>query len=58
MAQSKVKTSRLVTLYKKFGSVLAVTQHTSLSYMAVRVRLIKAGLVKGKTFSDYAKSKK
>jgi hypothetical protein len=55
MAQSKVQTSRLVKLYRKLKSVNAVTRQTTISYMAVRVRLIHAGVIKGKTFADYRK---
>jgi hypothetical protein len=57
MAASKVKTSRLVKLFRKLGSVNAIVKHTTLSYMSIRVRLIKAGVINGKTFTDYKNGK-
>jgi hypothetical protein len=57
MAASKVKTSRLVKLYRKLGSVNAILPLTTLSYMSIRVRLIHAGVIKGKTFTDYRNGK-
>ena len=48
-----VSNTRLVKLYRKYGSVKAVVKHTTLSYMGVRYRLIEAGVVEGKLPTEY-----
>lgn len=52
-----VSLKTILKVYKATGSVTKTAKRVSRSYMAVRLRLIAAGKIEGKTAADYKKSK-